>query len=80
MARAWPRQLREVIKVTDKGAVALWVVLATVWTIFVAGVTTILVEPRPNVITFEVKPQGYVCPQEDDPGWDWRVCGNRVRG
>ncbi len=65
---------------SDRGTVALWVVLALVWSVFVAGVTVLLVAPPPApVITFTVAPEGYVCPEEDDPGWDWRFCGNRTR-
>jgi hypothetical protein len=56
---------------TNKGVVALWVVLAAVWTLFVVSVTATHVAPSYG---------GYVCPQEDEPGWDWRVCGNGRRG
>lgn len=39
---------------TNSLATAVWCAIAVAWTIFVVGVTAMLVEPSPQVITFTV--------------------------
>lgn len=63
---------------TNKGAVALWVVLGFVWTLFVVGVTATLVSgSAPEPVRLD---RGAVTVQEDESGWDCRTMGNGVCG